>query len=438
MGLPLPPKQTCPITTGDKGMATDDYSRWFSAVFNQLNASLTAAPAGGAYVLSTANPTLTNAQVLSQLSSGILRVANGTGVLSTGLITNKDIAPGVSTIPMGGAGGDLSGNYPAPKVAKINGQTLGNTSPVTGWVLIGQGLQWDAKPISGDASLNNSGTFALASTAVVAGTYTINGHSMFTVDAKGRLTSATNNTLAFSDLSGNISTSQMNSGTGASSSTFWRGDGTWVSVGNAGVNKVLKQIFTASGTYTPSANMLYCIVEAIGAGGGGGGGHQSGAAGGGGGAGGYSRGVFSAATIGASKVITINAAGTGGASSATSPGAGGTGGTTTVGALITCNGGVGGLAAALTSCAQGGTGGTATTGDINITGGGGGSGTAGLTHNMGGMGGSGFFGGGGAGGTDNNAASVGLAYGSGGGAGQGFGAGAAGLAGVVFITEFTS
>ncbi|MET3968722.1 hypothetical protein [Bradyrhizobium sp. S3.9.1] len=32
---------------------------------------------------------------------------------------------------------------------------------------------------------------------------------------------------AFSDISGNISVSQMGSGAGASSSTFWRGDGTW-------------------------------------------------------------------------------------------------------------------------------------------------------------------------------------------------------------------
>lgn len=33
----------------------------------------------------------------------------------------------------------------------------------------------------------------------------------------------------FNQLSGNISTSQMNSGTSASSSTYWRGDGTWAS-----------------------------------------------------------------------------------------------------------------------------------------------------------------------------------------------------------------
>lgn len=105
------------------------------------------------------------------------------------------------------------------------------------------------------------------------------------------------------------------------------------------ITRVNIQVFTASGTYTPTAGMKYCIVECIGGGGGGGGVAASstlnGAAGGGGG-GGYKRTIISAATIGASQTVTIGSAGSGGSTS----GGNGTAGTTTsLGTLVGAGGG---------------------------------------------------------------------------------------------------
>lgn len=106
-------------------------------------------------------------------------------------------------------------------------------------------------------------------------------------------------------------------------------------------SQIVIQKFTSSGTYTPTANMKYCISEVWGAGGGGGGSSASSAGtygpSGGGAGGNYSRQVFSAASIGASKSVTIGAGGTAG-----SLGTGGTGGTSSIGSLVSANGGNGG------------------------------------------------------------------------------------------------
>lgn len=124
---------------------------------------------------------------------------------------------------------------------------------------------------------------------------------------------------------------------------------------------IVRQTFTANGTYTPTSGMKYCIIECWGSGGGGGGCANSGATGyiygGGGGAGGYSRLLASAATIGASQAVTVAAGGAGGAAGA-NPGS--AGGATSVGSLCVANGGSGGGA----SGGAGGSGGTAGTGDI--------------------------------------------------------------------------
>lgn len=139
------------------------------------------------------------------------------------------------------------------------------------------------------------------------------------------------------------------------------------------IRRVKRVIFSASGTYTPSAGMVFCEVELIAGGGGGGGalgGSGTSAAGGGGGAGGYAKKIFSAADIGVSKVVTIGVAGTAGVAGNN---AGGTGGNSSFGALLTCNGGGGGggsgAIAAAAVAAAGGVGGTTTGGEISIRGG---------------------------------------------------------------------
>src|SRR5216683_4337079 len=100
------------------------------------------------------------------------------------------------------------------------------------------------------------------------------------------------------------------------------------------IKVVATQVFAASGTYTPTPGMVYCIIEAVGGGSGGAGITGPGAAlaeaSPGGGAGAYSRSLASAATIGGSQVVTIGAAGTGG-TAGSNPG--GAGGTTSVGTI---------------------------------------------------------------------------------------------------------
>jgi len=129
------------------------------------------------------------------------------------------------------------------------------------------------------------------------------------------------------------------------------------------------QTFTGSGTYTPTANMKYCIIEALGGGGGGGGALQgvNNGCGAGGGGGEYRRGTFSAATIGVSQAVTVGGGGNGG-SAGNNAGSAGT--ASSVGALISANPGQGGAAnnnsSTTSTGGAGGTGGSG--GQLNIDG----------------------------------------------------------------------
>ncbi len=219
---------------------------------------------------------------------------------------------------------------------------------------------------------------------------------------------------------------------------------------SAYIKTVTKQIFTGSGTYTPTANMLYAIIECVGGGGAGGGAAitpaSNVAAGGGGEAGWYARKVVTAADVGVSKAVTIGAGGVGGT------GSGPAGAASSVGALCVAAGGAGGTGGTATAngavSAGGVSTGTGTTGDFIGSGEAGGMSFGPFGVNvvaLSGKGGNSFYGAGGA--SKGNASGVGNAgkiYGGGGGGAinspsQGAAVnGGDGAAGVVVITEFCS
>jgi len=221
----------------------------------------------------------------------------------------------------------------------------------------------------------------------------------------------------------------------------------------AGHSLIERQVFTASGTYTPTKGLRFVIVEVVGGGGQGGTAPitTSTQAGGGcgGGAGGYSQKKILASAIGVTETITIGAGGTGGGDPA------GTGGTSSFGSHCQATGGVGGLNAGpggTINFQKGGAGGVGSSGDINLTGGAGGTASSvgetdtSIAKGSGSAGGNSYFGGGGEGSFSAGAPAiggVGAPNTGGGGGGSSTGddnvapdAGGIGGSGIVIVWEY--
>lgn len=387
------------INTDGSNYYSIGFGRSATVTFSQLVKSV----AGGTDVTLTAAEAANQVQQYTGLLTGNINVIvptnvaeyfvfnNTTGAFS---LTVKTVAGSGVTVPQGNRNLLICDGTNVVPAISAGGGTV--TSVGTGTGLTG-------------GPITTSGTISLGNTTVTPGSYVNTG---ITVDAQGRITSAS-------------------SGAGAS-----------------GITSVVVQSFTANNTYTPTTGMLFCLVYACGGGGAGGGAAATGvnqsSVGSGGASASWVNARFTAAQIGASKVVGIGAAGI-----AVSGASGGAGGTTTLGALLSCPGGGGGLTggpSGVNFVVRGGQApGGVTGGFVNSSGEDGDSAITILTSTngtMGGRGGSGPFGAGG-GGPQTGAGEGGRGNGSGGGGGansssMGAKIGGNGSVGAVFIVEFVA
>lgn len=157
------------------------------------------------------------------------------------------------------------------------------------------------------------------------------------------------------------------------------------------------QVFTSSGTFTPTANKASFLVFAIGGGGGSGSSSNTTFSSGGGGSGGTAIRLYNTTELGLNATVTVGAGGSGGAGVS-----GGNGGNTSfnpdgTGLTITGNGGLG-TSAVSGSEGSGSSGGSTTNSQVVCNGNAGFRGSAGRTSNAGGAGGTPSFWGAGRGG----------------------------------------
>lgn len=254
-----------------------------------------------------------------------------TGNLSTGgtlAVTGASVFTGAATFN-GGITGSITINTSNITNSAVTYAKIQNMSAST---LLGNPTGSGAAP----SEITLGSTLAFTSTAL--GVAPLTGN----VTTSGTVATIAANAVTLGRLATLTSHSLIGNNTGSTATPIAVPTSTFI-------QSINYQIFASAGTftYTPTANMIFAIIECVGAGGAGANSVATNStqqnAGAGGGSGAYSKIICTAATIGASQTVTVGAGGNPPSSGAV--GTGTTGGNTSVGTLCIAAGGLSGTGA---------------------------------------------------------------------------------------------